>query len=107
MQKSLLKTLANKYKSTVTKRAKHYQADIKTKYGIMKGSRVVVGREGKRPLVAEFGGIPLRTKKKVTNIRDTIVILSYERCELIDRLLTEECELCRSREKIEVLISES
>ena len=62
MQTSLLKTLAMKHKSTLTKMAKKYAAIIQTEHGKMNGIRVEVHREGKKPLKAEFGGIPLRTK---------------------------------------------
>ncbi len=70
MGTSMLKTLANKYRSTVNVMVKKYQAMIETPYGQMKGFRVVVERTGKKPLIAEFGGIPLRTQAKVSKITD-------------------------------------
>ena len=82
METSLLKTLANKYKSTVTKMAKRYAATIVTPDGPRRGLRVVVKRDGKQPLVAEFGGISLRTKRQVTHIVDGIVTRGHTRTEL-------------------------
>jgi group II intron reverse transcriptase/maturase len=102
METSLLKTLANKHKSTVTKMATRYAADIPTEHGLMKGLRVTVQREGKKPLTAEFGGIPLRTKVKVANITDKVTKLGTNHSELIQRLIADKCELCGSRENIEV-----
>jgi hypothetical protein len=102
METSLLKTLANKHKSTVTKIATRYKADIPTEYGSMKGLRVTVQREGKKPLTAEFGGIPLRTKVKVANITDEVTKLGTNHSELIQRLIADKCELCGSHENIEV-----
>lgn len=102
MKTSLLKTLANKYKSTVTKMAKRYAATTQTKYGLMKVLKVNVQREGKKPLTAEFGGIPLRTKVKVANITDKVIKLGTNRSELIQRLLADECEQCGSHKNIEV-----
>jgi group II intron reverse transcriptase/maturase len=102
MQTSLLKTLANKHKSTVPKMAKRYAATIETAHGPMKGLRVRVDREGKAPLTAEFGGIPLRVQKQVAHLTDRVITLGYHRSELIQRLLTEICELCGSSEYIEV-----
>jgi len=102
MQTSLLKTLAMKHKSTRTKMAKKYAAIIQTEHGKMNGIRVEVHREGKKPLKAEFGGIPLRTKLRVANITDKVLKLKFGRSELIQRLLAEQCELCGSYEDIEV-----
>ncbi|PKO22228.1 MAG: maturase [Chloroflexi bacterium HGW-Chloroflexi-1] len=102
METSLLKTLANKYKSTVTKMAKRYGAAIDTEYGAMRGLRVVVERDGKEPLVAEFGGVPLRTRSHVANITDGVVKLGQNHSELVQRLLADKCEMCGSRVGIEV-----
>jgi hypothetical protein len=101
MKTSLLKTLANKYKSTVTKMAKRYRDTVDTEFGPRKVLRVVVDRGEKKPLVAVFGGIPLRTQK-VAKISDRVVRLGFSRSELIQRLLAERCEMCGSTEKIEV-----
>jgi hypothetical protein len=102
METSLLKTLANKYKSTVMLMAKRYHADISTEYGIMHGLRVVVERNGKEPLTTEFGGIPLRTRKRVGNITDEVAVPRTNRSELVQRLLANECEMCGTRTDIEV-----
>ncbi len=64
MLTSLLKTLAGKHDSTVTKMARKYQATIETPHGPRKCIQVRVPRgDGKKPLVATFGGIPLRRQK--------------------------------------------
>lgn len=102
METSLLKTLANKYKSTVKLMSKRYQAEISTKHGTMRGLRVVIEREGKKPLIAEFGGIPLRTSNHVENITDGIVRLGTNHSELVQRLLANECEMCGTHTDIEV-----
>jgi len=102
METSLLKTLASKHKSTVTKMAKRYGAAIETEYGTMRGLRVVVERDGKKPLTAEFGGIPLRTRSRVANITDGVVRLGQKRSQLIQRLVADECEMCGSHEGVEI-----
>lgn len=102
MQTSMLKTLANKYRSTVNTTVKRYQATIETPHGQMTGFRVIVERAGKKPLVAEFGGIPLRTQAQVSKITDGVVHLGTSKSQLIQRLLADECELCGSEEKVEV-----
>ena len=67
---------------------------------------VVVERaNGKKPLVAQFGGIPLRRQEKAI-LTDLDPAYSQkrgrDRNELIKRLLAEKCELCGSRTNIEV-----
>lgn len=102
METSLLKTLANKHKSTVTKMAKKYSCHIQTSSGPMKGLRVIVSRDGKKPLVAEFGGIPLKKNGKPKHITDSVVHIGGQRTELEARLLANECEMCGNRTDIEV-----
>ena len=102
MQTSLLKTLAHKHKSTVTKMARRYRATIDTEAGPRMVLKVVVNRERKKPLEAVFGGIPLRTKPTVTTITDRVVCLGFRRNELIQRLLAEQCEMCGSTMNLEV-----
>jgi hypothetical protein len=55
------------------------------------------------PLVAQFGGLSLRTNPYLT-IEDRRKGLDRvtDRNELIARLLADECELCGSREKVQV-----
>jgi len=61
MLTSLLKTLAGKYDSSVSKMARRYAATIETPRGPHKCMQVTVDRgEDRKPLVATFGGIPLR-----------------------------------------------
>jgi len=101
MGTSLLKTLASKYKSTVSKMARRYRGTVDTESGPRKVLKVVVKREGKKPLVAVFGGIPLRTRK-AARISDRVVRLGFSGSELIQRLLAERCEMCSCTENIEV-----
>jgi hypothetical protein len=60
MRSSMLKTLACKYDSTTRKMAAKYRAKIETPHGLRTCYQVVVERSGRKPLVARFGGIPLK-----------------------------------------------
>jgi group II intron reverse transcriptase/maturase len=104
METSLLQTLANKHKTTVGKITKKYKTVVETPYGKMKCLKVVVERGGgKKPLIAQFGGIPLRHRKTAILKDSNPEIYKYsERNELIKRLLTDKCELCESTLEIEV-----
>ena len=63
MATSLLKTLAGKHDSTVSKMARKHAATIQTPHGPRKCLQVTVQRGGRKPLVATFGGIPLRRQR--------------------------------------------
>jgi group II intron reverse transcriptase/maturase len=91
---SMLKTLAAKHKSTVTKTAARYKAKIETPHGLRTCFEARIERDGKPDLVARFGGIPLVRKKNAV-LHDTIPRpVAYPRKELVTRLLKRHCELC-------------
>jgi Type II intron maturase/Reverse transcriptase (RNA-dependent DNA polymerase) len=94
METSLLKTLACKHGSSVSKMAARYAATLDTPHGPRKCFQVSIERKGRKPLVARFGGVPLRRKKKaVINDRQPGPSI-IRRKELIDRLLASKCEIC-------------
>ncbi len=64
MKTSMLKTLAAKHRSTVTKMADKYKTTIATPNGPRRCFQATVKRAGRKPLVARFGGIPLRRQRK-------------------------------------------
>jgi hypothetical protein len=102
METSLLKTLAGKHQATVSAMARKYKAVTETPEGLRKCFRVVVERGGdKRPLIAWFGGIPLKRQKK-TKLIDRAPNLATTGNELIQRLLAGSCELCGSAKRLEV-----
>ncbi len=103
MEISLVKTLASKHKTTCSKIYKRYGAKITTEEGEQKVLLVKVERAApKKPLIAYFGGIPLKWNKWVS-INDNPTKQNWNRrCELVQRLLAKECESCGSHENIEV-----
>ncbi len=103
MRGSLLKTLACKHQSSMMAMQRRYRATVKTPYGSMSCLRVVVERgPTKKPLVAQFGGIPLRRQRHAV-LTDTPPKINTDRGnELLQRLLAETCELCGSRQDCEV-----
>ncbi len=96
VQTSMLKTLAAKHKSTVLKMASRYRATTATPSGPRRCYEARVERDGKPPLVARFGGIPLTRNRDAALIdRDPARPLSYPRKELVRRLRARRCELCQ------------
>jgi hypothetical protein len=102
MKTSLLKTLAGKHDSSVSKMARKYGATIETPHGPHKCLQATVHRSGRKALVATFGGLPLRRRKTaVLTDRDP----TRERArgsELIRRLVAGRCELCGQTEKVQI-----
>jgi group II intron reverse transcriptase/maturase len=95
MLTSMLKTLASKHRSTVSKMAAKHKAKVETPYGLRRCFEVTVERGAHRkPLVARFGGIPLK-RQKTAVIDDRLPErVTYPRTELVTRLLRGRCELC-------------
>nr|WP_229869010.1 group II intron reverse transcriptase/maturase [Streptomyces chryseus] len=56
METSMLRTLANKHRSSVSKMARKYAATIETPHGRRKCFEARVERIGRKPLVGRFGG---------------------------------------------------
>jgi group II intron reverse transcriptase/maturase len=102
METSLLKTLANKHRSSVSKMARTFKAAAGTPYGPRKCLEARVERNGRKPLVARFGGIPLRRQKDAV-IFDRVQVPGVIRHkELVTRLLADRCELCKDTDGISV-----
>ena len=103
MLTSLLKTLAGKYDSSVSKMARKYAATIETPHGPRKCMQVSVDRgEGKKPLVATFGGIPLRRQKNAILTDRQPDRPTPPRRELVRRLLAGRCEICGHADQVQV-----
>lgn len=102
MQTSLLKTLANKHKSSVKKISKKFNTTVKTKYGPRKCLEVQMFRKDKPPLIARFGGIPLVVQQKGIILDEQIVRARLDCNELVKRLMANACEQCNSDENVEV-----
>ena len=101
MQQSLAKTLATKLKLTVKQVHKKYEASWTIDGKTYKGLQVTVEREGKKPLVANWGGISLKRRLQAV-INDQPPLFWPNRSELEKRLLADTCELCGSDDRVEV-----
>ena len=92
----MLKTLAAKHRSTVTKMAARHMAKVTTDDGPRRCFEARREREGKKDLVARFGGIPLRQERRAV-IRDPAPVPApVPRKELVSRLRRRRCELCET-----------
>jgi group II intron reverse transcriptase/maturase len=98
---SMLKTLAAKHGSTVTKMARKYKARTVTPHGLRTCFEASVERAGRKPLVARFGGIPLKRQRKAV-LTDRQPAPATGRNELVTRLRAGRCEWCDQRDLVEV-----
>jgi group II intron reverse transcriptase/maturase len=104
MLTSLLKTLAGKHDSTVTKMANRYKTTINTPHGPRTCMQSVVHRTGgRKPLVATFGGFPLKRKKTaVLTDRINTLCTTRGRKQVVTRLRARWCEMCETIADVEV-----
>ncbi|MFC4016309.1 reverse transcriptase domain-containing protein [Nonomuraea purpurea] len=95
MLTAMLKTLAAKHRSTVTKMARRTKTTITTPHGRRRCFEARVERAGRKPLVARFGGIPLkRQRKAVLDDLPSAPLTRKRGKQLIERLQAGRCELC-------------
>jgi len=101
MERSLIKTLAAKLQIPGKQVYKRYQTTIIVEGKSYKGLRVTIEREGKKPLVAEWGGISLARNMGAT-LNDQPERIWSTRSELEERLLADTCEYCSATGRCQV-----
>lgn len=96
----LIKTLAGKHKQKGTWVYKKYATQSPDG---LKCLQVKIEREGKEPLIAQFGGRPIR-RKKFAELEDNVRKYQVwsKRTQLEQRLTANECEICGSKHQVEV-----
>jgi group II intron reverse transcriptase/maturase len=103
MAVSLCKTLAAKHQLSLTQVFGKYRGEVWTEYGPLKTIKATRPRPGKKPLVAEFGGLPLRRQQRLLTPSDPLISTEWNRgSELVKRLEADRCELCGSGDRIQV-----
>jgi hypothetical protein len=95
MEQSLVKTLASKHKTNATKIYDKYETQIEVDGKKYKVLQVTIACEGKKPLVATWGGVPLSWNLQATP-KDQPQWAWSTRSELEKRLLAQVCEICEA-----------
>ncbi len=98
MEGSLTKTLAAKHNTSVGSIYRQYRAQMEVDGKTYRGLQVTIAREGKKPWVATWGGIPLKWDTKAT-LDDQPQQVWHDRSELEERLLAQVCEHCGTTNK--------
>jgi group II intron reverse transcriptase/maturase len=102
METSMLKTLAGKHHSSMAKMAARHKAKIMTPHGLRTCFEARIERDGRQPLVARFGEIPLHRRKTATVTDRQPIRVDYPHKELLTRLLAGTCEICQQTGKVDV-----
>ena len=101
MSASLLKTLAKKHKTHVNQLVNQCRTTIQTPYGTQTCLEMPVLCEDGQPRIARFGGFPLRQSMSLAD-RDPNREMRCKGIELIQRLLSNQCECCGETGNVEV-----
>ena len=101
MEMSLTKTLAHKLKISGAAVYRRFHTTIDTPKGPQRGLRVEEARQGKKPLVAIWGGINLVRSMHVA-LDDSPPQAWNKTTPLVERLMADTCELCGSQDRIQV-----
>lgn len=99
---SLLKTLAGKYKSSTTKMSKKYRDEISVAGKAYRVFTARLERKGKEPLTTHFGAVPLKRNPRPSKITDNIQRRNTNKSELLQRMKTDQCEMCGEKGEVEV-----
>jgi hypothetical protein len=102
METSMLKTLAGKHHSSMSKMAAKHKTKIQTPHGLRTCFEARIERNGRKPLVARFGEIPLHRQKTATVVDRQPIRVDYPHKEIVTRLLADVCEICRQPGEVEV-----
>jgi group II intron reverse transcriptase/maturase len=96
-QTSMLKTLAAKHRSSVRKMADRHRVKVQARDGKPRTCyEARLKRDGKKDLVARFGGIPLQQNRRAIIGDPAPVPAWYPAKELVYRLRRRVCELCET-----------
>jgi len=102
MEQSLTKTIAKKQNISVMQVYQKYGTKVKVGKKSYKAIQVVVPREGKKPLIATWGGQPVRPEVSIPSKDKRTLSYADSRSELLQRMMAEKCELCGNTEKVEI-----
>lgn len=99
---SLLKTLANKHKTSVNKTAQKYANTRKVGKNTYKVFQAEQQRDGKKPLISYYGAVPLKRNPLPTRIIDNLEEVHGRGFETINRLRADKCEMCGTGGPVEM-----
>jgi Type II intron maturase len=104
METSMLKTLAARHQTRLSKIIPKYQARVTNPDGVSRScyeAKILREAEGKPPLIARFGGIAL-ARQKTAVLEEQPYQPKAGRTELEKHLRANQCSICGSSERVQV-----
>lgn len=104
METSMLKTLAARHQTRISKIIDKYLSKVTTEDGVSRRcfeARISREAEGKAPLVARFGGIALK-RRKTAVLDDQPYQPKAGRTELEKHVRANQCQVCGSSSQVQV-----
>jgi group II intron reverse transcriptase/maturase len=102
METSLLKTLAYKNQTSITKEVERLKSTTETPSGPRTCLKLTIPREGTSPLTAIFGGLTLKRRKSPAIKDQVLTPYIRTRSEIVEKLLYDTCDICGAKEKVQM-----
>lgn len=94
LETSLVHTLAGKHRCSAASLWRKHKVRVPTEHGEVTAFRMQFERDGKPPLVAQFGGLSLRRREFSTGEDVGMGMVFSKSTDLIQRIAAQECQLC-------------
>jgi len=97
LETSLVHTLAGKHRCSAASLWRKHKVKVPTEHGYVNAFQMRFPRDGKPPLIAQFGGLSLRRREFMTAEDFEVGMVFSESTDLIQRINAQECQLCGAR----------
>jgi len=94
LETSLVHTLAGKHRCSAASLWRKHKVKVPTEHGHVNAFRMLFPRDGKPPLIAQFGGLSLRRREFTTGEDVGMGMVYAKTTDLIQRIAAQECQIC-------------
>ncbi|MEJ7636820.1 MAG: reverse transcriptase domain-containing protein [Singulisphaera sp.] len=94
LETSLVHTLAGKHRCSAASLWRKHKVKVPTEHGHVNAFRMLFPRDGKPPLIAQFGGLSLRRREFATGEDVGMGMVFAKSTDLIQRINAQECQIC-------------
>jgi hypothetical protein len=94
LETSLVHTLAGKHRCSAASLWRKHKVKVPTEHGDVNAFRMLFPRDGKPPLIAQFGGLSLRRREFTTGEDVGMGMVFAKTTDLIQRINAQECQIC-------------
>jgi group II intron reverse transcriptase/maturase len=94
LETSLVHTLAGKHRCSAASLWRKHKVKVPTEHGHVNAFRMLFPRDGRPPLIAQFGGLSLRRREFTTAEDKGMGMVFAKSTDLIQRIAAQECQVC-------------